>query len=132
MQEFCWQSRNPGKTSNFIPAAEGTWRFIVSGDSRNCGDVVMPAIAAQGIERYQPSFYWHWVIFVIYKVDEDMVAAAKKMASPLELYYRRAWQDFIDHQIVPFGTTRFYLGIGNHEVIPPKTPWIFRNFKTGC
>jgi len=22
----------------------GSWRFIVSGDSRNCGDVVMPAI----------------------------------------------------------------------------------------
>jgi hypothetical protein len=45
--------------SKFVPPKEGTWRFIVSGDSRNCGDVVMPAIAAQAIERYQPSFYWH-------------------------------------------------------------------------
>jgi len=26
--------------------SNGSWRFIVSGDSRNCGDVVMPAIAA--------------------------------------------------------------------------------------
>src|SRR5260370_25995337 len=53
--------QEPRKTSEFIPAAQGTWRFVVSGDSRNCGDVVMPAIAAQGIERYQPSFYCHFV-----------------------------------------------------------------------
>jgi hypothetical protein len=112
------------KTSKFIPAAEGTWRFIVSGDSRNCGDVVMPAIVAQGIERYQPSFYWHLGdLRAIYKIDEDMAAAAQKTGQYLscESYHKRAWQDFIDHQIVPFGTTRFYLGIGNHEVIPPKT-----------
>jgi hypothetical protein len=116
------------KESNFIPAAEGTWRFIVSGDSRNCGDVVMPAIAAQSIERYQPSFYWHLGdLRAIYKIDEDMVAAAQKTGQYLscESYYKRAWQDFIDHQIVPFGTTRFYLGIGNHEVIPPKTATAF-------
>ena len=25
--------------------ATGTWTFAVSGDSRNCGDIVMPAIA---------------------------------------------------------------------------------------
>jgi hypothetical protein len=85
----------------------------------------MPAIAAQGIERYQPSFYWHLGdLRAIYKIDEDMAAAAEKTGQSLscESYHRRAWQDFIDHQIVPFGTTRFYLGIGNHEVIPPKTP----------
>jgi hypothetical protein len=117
--------QEPGKTSKFIPAAEGTWRFIVSGDSRNCGDVVMPAIAAQGIERYEPSFYWHLGdLRAIYKIDEDMAAAAETTGQSLscESYHKRAWQDFIDHQIVPFGTTRFYLGIGNHEVIPPKTP----------
>jgi hypothetical protein len=117
--------REPRKTSEFTPAAPGTWRFVVSGDSRNCGDVVVPAIAAQGIERYQPSFYWHLGdLRAIYKIDEDMAAAAEKTGQSLscESYHRRAWQDFIDHQIVPFGTTRFYLGIGNHEVIPPKTP----------
>jgi hypothetical protein len=117
--------QEPGKTSKFIPVAEGTWRFIVSGDSRNCGDVVMPAIAAQGIERYQPSFYWHLGdLRAIYKIDEDMAAAAEKTGQSLscESYHKRAWEDFVDHQIVPFGTTRFYLGIGNHEVIPPKMP----------
>ena len=114
----------PRKRSKFVPATEGIWRFIVSGDSRNCGDVVMPAIAAQSIERYQPSFYWHLGdLRAIYKIDEDMAAAAQKTGQYLscESYHNRAWQDFIDHQIVPFGTTRFYLGIGNHEVIPPKT-----------
>jgi hypothetical protein len=116
--------QEPAKTSKFMPPAEGTWRFIVSGDSRNCGDVVMPAIAAQSIERYHPSFYWHMGdLRAIYKIDEDMAAAAQKTGQDLscESYHKRAWQDFIDHQIVPFGTTRFYLGIGNHEVIPPKT-----------
>jgi len=113
-----------GKQSRFIPLKEGTWRFIVSGDSRNCGDVVMPAIAAQAIEKYQPAFYWHLGdLRAIYKIDEDMAAAAQKAGQSLgcESYHKSAWQDFIDHQVVPFGTTRFYLGIGNHEVIPPKT-----------
>ena len=27
------------------PASDGSWHFVVAGDSRNCGDVVMPAIA---------------------------------------------------------------------------------------
>src|SRR5260370_7561637 len=67
------------KTSKFIPAAEGTWRFIVSGDSRNCGDVVMPAIVAQAIERYQPSFYWHLGdLRAISKIHEDIAPPAHK------------------------------------------------------
>jgi hypothetical protein len=110
--------------SMFVPLKEGSWRFVVSGDSRNCGDLVMPAIAAQAIEKYQPAFYWHLGdLRAIYKIDEDMAGAAHKRGQALscESYHKNAWQDFIDHQIVPFGTTRFYLGIGNHEVIPPKS-----------
>jgi len=110
--------------SMFVPLKEGSWRFVVSGDSRNCGDLVMPAIAAQAIEKYQPAFYWHLGdLRAIYKIDEDMAGAAQKTGQALscESYHKTAWQDFIDHQIVPFGTTRFYLGIGNHEVIPPKS-----------
>jgi hypothetical protein len=112
------------KLSKFVPPVDGTWRFIVSGDSRNCGDMIMPAIAAQSIERYQPAFYWHLGdLRAIYRIDEDMAGAAQRAGQHLscESYHARAWQDFIDHQIVPFGTTRFYLGIGNHEVIPPKS-----------
>ena len=48
-----------------------------------------------------------------------MAGAAQKAGQSLscESYHKNAWQDFIDHQIVPFGTMRFYLGIGNHEVL---------------
>lgn len=49
-----------------------TWSFAVSGDSRNCGDVVMPAIAKSVLEK-KVEFYWHLGDFRIgYAVDEDM------------------------------------------------------------
>jgi hypothetical protein len=101
----------------------GTWRFIVSGDSRNCGDVVMPAIAAHSM-RFAPSFYWHLGdLRALYKIDEDMADAATQAGSALtcEVYRKLAWPDFITHQIAPWGTTPFFAGIGNHERIPPKT-----------
>jgi len=95
------------------------WHFAVSGDSRNCGDVVMPAIAA-GVVHDQAAFYWHLGdLRAIYDFDEDM----KKINKSLTIidYERSAWDDFIEHQITPFGEIPFYLGIGNHETIPPKT-----------
>jgi hypothetical protein len=104
--------------------APGPWRFIVSGDSRNCGDLVMPAIAAHSAKNYQPSFYWHLGdLRAIYMVDEDMAFAGgekdgRKMAC--EDYIKQAWPDFVRHQIYSLGKTPFYLGLGNHEVIPPK------------
>ena len=106
------------------PANPGEWRFIVSGDSRNCGDIVVPAIAAHSIPRYHPSFYWHLGdLRAIYKIDEDMAAEAQKKGEYLSCksYLDGAWPDFIKHQIAPFGPTRFYIGIGNHEVIAPKS-----------
>src|SRR5713226_9696900 len=30
---------------------DGSWKFAVSGDSRNCGDVVMPGIAASALKH---------------------------------------------------------------------------------
>lgn len=93
------------------------WKFAVSGDSRNCGDVVMPAIAA-GVAKAGAEFYWHLGDFrAIYAVDEDIVPRALPMAD----YLSQAWPDFIDHQLGPFGKLEVFLGIGNHEVIRPKT-----------
>ena len=112
------------KQDKFIPPEPDTWRFIVSGDSRNCGDIVVPTIASHSLARYQPAFYWHLGdLRAIYKIDEDMAAEAQKKGEYLSCksYLPDAWPDFIKHQIAPFGTTRFYVGIGNHEVIPPKT-----------
>jgi len=47
------------------------WNFAVSGDSRNCGDVVMPAIA-EGVKGDHAEFYWHLGDYrAIYNFDED-------------------------------------------------------------
>jgi hypothetical protein len=101
------------------------WKFAVSGDSRNCGDVVMPAIAA-GVLKSGASFYWHLGDFrAIFDFDEDLVPPAKLNLNGRHVtisdYLQRAWPDFIDKQIKPFGSLEVFLGIGNHETIYPKT-----------
>ncbi len=101
------------------------WKFAVSGDSRNCGDIVMPAIAA-GVRDSGAEFYWHLGDFrAIYTFDEDMVPPASLGLPPRPLniigYETSAWPDFIAHQLSPFGDLPVYLGIGNHETIPPAT-----------
>ena len=35
------------------PEGGNTWKFAVSGDSRNCGNVIMPSIAASAAENVQ-------------------------------------------------------------------------------
>src|SRR5580658_3918828 len=53
-------------------ASNTSWTFAVSGDSRDCGDVVMPAIAA-GVQKHGAQFYWHLGdLRKIYDFDEDM------------------------------------------------------------
>jgi hypothetical protein len=96
-----------------------TWTFAVSGDSRNCGDVVMPSIAS-GARQASASFYWHLGdLRAIYDFDEDFKALYPKTS--IINYTNTAWNDVIQHQIEPFGSTPFFLGIGNHETIPPKS-----------
>ena len=101
------------------------WTFAVSGDSRNCGDVVMPAIAS-AVTKTSAKFYWHLGDFrAIYDFDEDMVPPASlNLNSPhvtISSYLGTAWQNFIQRQLTPFGNLELFLGIGNHEVIPPQT-----------
>src|SRR5580692_900956 len=101
--------------------ANGPWRFVVSGDSRNCGDVVMPGIAELA-KKDQAAFYWHLGdLRAIYNFDEDIQHQPEHLAKPLTIadYETIAWPDFIDSQIAPFGSIPFFLGIGNHETIPP-------------
>jgi hypothetical protein len=102
-----------------------SWRFAVSGDSRNCGDIVMPAIAA-GVHKSGAVFYWHLGDFrAIYRLDEDMSPPPELglQNKPLDTrtYLREAWPDFIAHQIAPFGSLPVYLLMGNHETVPPMT-----------
>ena len=106
------------------------WNFVVSGDSRNCGDVVMPAIA-KGAQHDHAQFYWHLGdLRAIYKVDEDFAAEQRfrRFLPPPNItdYVESAWPDFLQHQVAPFGPMPFFLGIGNHETIPPKTIAQFR------
>lgn len=110
------------RRSNTLP-----WKFAASGDSRNCGDVVMPAIAAS-VKRSGARFYWHLGDFrMMIAEDEDLQHQPARLATPLSVseYQQIAWIDFIENQIAPFGALRVYLSIGNHEMVPPKTRAVF-------
>lgn len=108
---------------NLAPAApapaETAWHFAVSGDSRNCGDVVMPAIA-DGVRKQDAAFYWHLGDFRwMSAIDEDMQCGPSHLdglAGHIR-YGLSAWRDFRENQIASFGAIPVFLGIGNHEMI---------------
>lgn len=99
------------------------WSFAVSGDSRNCGDVVMPAIAAAAAKDHA-AFYWHLGdLRAIYGVDEDYQHSPEHRGKTIakDDYLKDTWDDFIQNQLGPFGSIPVFVGIGNHETTPPKT-----------
>ena len=55
--------------------------------------------------------------------DEDILNRPEHLATPLTIdqYHAIEWQDFMDNQMAPFGSIPFLVGIGNHEVVFPKT-----------
>jgi hypothetical protein len=114
-------------------AASGSWYFAVSGDSRDCGDLIMPKIA-RDIETRRAetpaAFYWHLGdLRGMFRIDCDMLKrkypkydcvarpAAGLQPNDFNEYLKNAWDDFIERQISPFAATPFILGIGNHELI---------------
>src|SRR5256886_13868604 len=100
-----------------------TWYFATSGDSRNCGDVIMPAIAADAL-KHKVAFYLHLGdLRKISAPDEDFIQEQALKGTPADLAYyeSHAWDNFIEEQIKPWGETPFYVGIGNHETTPPKS-----------
>ena len=110
-----------------------TWTFAVSGDSRNCGDVVVPAIAADAL-KHEVTFYWQLGdLRKTSSPDEDFIEEKVVEGHPTNLgeYERSEWDDFIENQMKPWGDIPYYLGIGNHEVIPPKNREAFiRKFRS--
>jgi hypothetical protein len=106
-----------------VAQQNASWSFAVSGDSRNCGDIVMPAIAA-GARKDGARFYWHLGDFRAGSdVDQDILASPEyrnRRPSGSE-YQRIEWPDFLAHQIQPFGDLPVHLAIGNHELVSPKT-----------
>ena len=109
-------------------AAEAqNWTFAVSGDSRNCGDIVMPSIA-EHVRADHAAFYWHLGDYRAFAdVDQDMLAAHKGKVSVAE-YLQGAWPDFINQQLAPFGDTPVFLAVGNHELIFKTRPELLTQF----
>jgi hypothetical protein len=109
-------------TSAAASSAARSWTFVVGGDSRNCGDVVMPAVAA-GAAAHNAQLYWHLGDFrAIYDFDEDFLAQPERAGRHVSSgdYERLAWDDFIQSQLVPFGKIPVFLALGNHETTSPK------------
>jgi hypothetical protein len=101
----------------------GDWNFAVSGDSRNCGDVVVPSIAASAAKN-KAAFYWHLGdLRAIYGIDEDYQNSPEHRGKTIQKdeYLKDAWDDYIQQQIGAFGSMPVFVGIGNHETTPPKT-----------
>jgi hypothetical protein len=108
------------------------WAFAVSGDSRDCGDLVMPKIARaiEGEAGGPPAeLYWHLGDFRrMYDIDCDILkrrhpAYDCRSRPPDQLdrfemadYLDVAWDDFIERQLGGFQKTPVLLGIGNHEL----------------
>jgi hypothetical protein len=83
----------------------------------------MPAIAA-GVHKDGARFYWHLGDFrASSDVDQDILASPEYKGKHVGVaeYQRLEWSDFIAQQIDAFGETPVRLGIGNHELVPPKT-----------
>jgi Calcineurin-like phosphoesterase len=119
----CGLSGAPFSQEKLEHDGAGTWTFAVSGDSRNCGDIVMPAIGAS-VRRKGAAFFW--LLGDLRKTsdfDEDMQHQPANLAHPLSVraYIEREWPDFIESQANSFGDLPFFLGIGNHDTTPPKT-----------
>jgi hypothetical protein len=109
------------RLANAQQSSNGAWRFLASGDSRNCGDVVMPGIA-ETARQNQAAFYWHLGdLRLTTGFDEDISHQPEHLAKPLSVaeYELIEWPDYIESQIKPFGSIPFFLGIGNHETVPP-------------
>lgn len=106
-----------------VPAASGSWTFVVSGDSRNCGNVVMPVIAA-GAKKNGAAFYWHLGdLRATAFMDEDYLHEPEHRQPPPEksFYDKTEWDDFIQSQLTAFGSMPVFVGIGNHETYAPKS-----------
>ena len=134
------------QSGDMLHPPTATWAFAVSGDSRNCGDVIVPTIAAD-VSAHTPQFYWHLGDFrFIALVDEDMqcrpaeapyrpadekhnwknpqglLAYEKRESRKIQewiSYEQHAWKDFEQYQIAAFDKNHIpvFLGIGNHEMI---------------
>ena len=112
--------------------AKVVWSFALSGDSRDCGDLVMPKIAAAVAAEEAPGIdlFWHLGdLRRMYDIDCDILkrtdpaydCKGRPIAGlpdqAMGDYLNAAWGDAADRQLKPFGKTPVLLGIGNHELM---------------
>lgn len=126
-------------------APHAVWAFAVSGDSRDCGDVVMPKFAwsiENSPDTPAAEFYWHLGDFRrMYAPDCDIVKRSvpgwdcqtRPLAGLPEgtvaRYLDGAWDDFIQRQIGAFKKTPVFLAIGNHELYGATRDEVRRRFR---
>jgi hypothetical protein len=79
----------------------------------------MPSIAV-GARQSQAKFYWHLGDARFIR-DFDQDYRQLHPDATIQTYLANAWIDFQQNQIAAFGDMPFFLGIGNHETIAPKT-----------
>ncbi len=106
------------------------WSFAVSGDSRDCGDLIMPKIAA-AVTSETPAvdLFWHLGdLRRMYDIDCDILKRehpdfdcdalpwGQLGETAMSDYLDLAWSDAIERQLKPFGKTPVLLGMGNHEL----------------
>ena len=111
------------QTKTTEEASPEKWTFAVSGDSRNCGDVIMPAIA-ESAKKNVAAFYWHLGdLRATAFIDEDYLHEPEhRQPAPDKIVYNKTeWDDFIQSQLNAFGAMPVFVGIGNHETYPPKS-----------
>ncbi len=82
----------------------------------------MPAIASK-VKAENDDFYWHLGDFRWMSQPDQDLMAMEPPGIPLSKsdYQQRAWDDFLTHQMAPFGSFPVFLGRGNHEDVPPMT-----------
>lgn len=108
--------------SAFAQSNNKTWTFAVSGDSRNCGDIVMPAIAA-GAKAARAQFYWHLGDFRLGSGPDEDLNDAYRLRNNRDMtkeeYSQEIWKDFLGNQVAPFKRLGIpvYLSTGNHEFV---------------
>ena len=126
MKQRCWLAVVTlliAAAANGQPTSQQSWTFAVSGDSRNCGDIVMPLIAVDAAKN-KAEFYWHLGdLRATYDFDQDILARRQRAGVQARMtindYLRTEWDDFIQQQAAAFKMPVF-LGIGNHETVAPK------------
>ena len=129
----------PGKAEDppGQPPPAASWFFALSGDSRDCGDLIMPKIARAieaGKGRAPVAFYWHLGdLRRMFDVDCDVATrrhpdfnCVDRSKTPLSTYdmsdyLDNVWDDFLERQVAPFGKTQVFIGIGNHELYAQRT-----------